>query len=397
MTETADVVVVGGGIEGLSAAWALAERGAGHVLVLERGHLCSGGTVKSSGIVRCHYGVPSLAKMAWLGIGVFESAREIFGSDVGFFQTGYVVGVAASDEAAMRANVAMHQSLGIDVQLLAPRDVLELWPYADVSEFALFAYEPRGGYGDAYLSGRAFAEAAQRAGATIRQNSRVAALVVDRSSDKIVGVRSASGDLIGAGAVVLAAGPWSVPLAAEVGIDLPIKAQREQILMIDAGEPIIDAPVFSDLVHLQYIRSERSGQLLVGNSDHSIPEYADPDDYSDRADDGFIESAVAKIDRLLPRLPSPALASTYAGCYDVTPDFNPIIGPAPVEGLYVCAGFSGHGYKISPAVGTLVADLICDARSNDPDIPSDDFRLSRFAEHKPLNSRHPYRRAGQMR
>ncbi len=397
MTETADVVIIGGGVEGLSAAWALAERGAGNVLVLERGHLCSGGTVKSSGIVRCHYGVPSLAKMAWLGIQVFEAAAELFGSDLGFFQTGYVVGVAAGDEAALRANVAMHQTLGIDVRLLEPHEVQEFWPYADVSDFAIFAYEPRGGYGDAYLTGRAFADAARRAGATIRQNTPVARLVLDRSSEKIVGVVSESGDLILAGAVVLAAGPWSVPLAAQVGVDLPIKAQREQILMIDAGEPIVDAPVFSDLVRLQYIRSERSGQLLVGNSDHSVPEYADPDRYSDRADDAFIETAVAKIDSLLPRLPSPALASSYAGCYDVTPDYNPIIGPAPVAGLFLCAGFSGHGYKISPAVGALVADLVCDAHSNDPDIPSDDFRLSRFAELRPLRSRNPYLRAGQMR
>jgi sarcosine oxidase subunit beta len=397
VAQTADVIVIGGGVEGLSAAWALAERGAGDVLVLERGHLCSGGTVKSSGIVRCHYGVPSLAKMAWLGVQVFERATELFGSDLGFFQTGYVVGVAAADEAALRANVAMHQSLGIEVQLLEPSDVQAFWPYADISDFAVFAYEPRGGYGDAYLTGRAFAEAATRAGATIRQNTPVARLSLDRSSDRVVGVVDESGERISAGAVVLAAGPWSVALAAAVGIDLPIRAQREQILLIDAGEPIVDAPVFSDLVRLQYIRSERSGQLLVGNSDHSVPEYADPDRYSDRADDAFIETAVTKIDQLLPRLPSPALASSYAGCYDVTPDFNPIIGPAPLEGLYLCAGFSGHGYKISPAVGTLVADLICDARSNDPDIPSDDFRLSRFAELKPLRSQHPYRRAGQMR
>ncbi len=397
VTETADVIVVGGGIEGLSTAWALAERGAGHVLVLERGYLCSGGTVKSSGIVRCHYGVPSLAKMAWAGIEVFERAQELFGSDLGFVQTGYVVGVAASDDAALRANVAMHRALGIDVRLLGPSQVQELWPCAELSNFAIFAYEPRGGYGDAYLAGRAFAEAATRAGATIRQNAPVVRLALDASSQKVIGVVDETGDVIAAGAVVLAAGPWSVPLAAEIGIDLPIKAQREQILLIDAGEPIVDAPVFSDLVHLQYIRSERSGQLLVGNSDHSAPEYADPDNYCDRADDAYVETAVTKFDRLLPRLPNPALASSYAGCYDVTPDFNPIIGPAPIDGLYLCAGFSGHGYKISPAVGKLVADLVCDARSNDPDIPSDDFRLSRFAERKPLSSRNPYRRAGQMR
>lgn len=397
MAETAEVIIIGGGLEGLSTAWALADRGVTDVLVLERGYVCSGGTVKSSGIVRCHYGVPSLAKMAWLGLQFFEDAADRLHSDIGFFQTGYVVGVAKDDEPALRANVAMHRSLGIDVSLLEPRDVQALWPHADLSEYAIFAYEPRGGYGDAYSTGRAFGDNAARAGVEIRQQAPVARLALSEAKDRVVGVIGHDGAMISAGSVVVAAGPWSVPLMAGVGIDVPVRAQREQVLIIDAGETIVDAPVFSDLVRLQYIRTERSGQLLVGNSDHSAPQYADPDDYADRADDRFIETAIGKVDQLLPRLPNPALVSSYAGCYDVTPDFNPIIGPAPLEGLYLCTGFSGHGFKISPAVGTLVADLLCDGRSRDPDIPSDDFRLSRYAEGKPLRSEHPYRLAGQMR
>jgi glycine/D-amino acid oxidase-like deaminating enzyme len=397
LSERFDVIVVGGGIEGLSTAWALAKREVARVLVLDRAYLCSAATAKSSGIVRAHYGVPALAKMALRGIDVLENASDLFAGDIGFIQTGYVVGVGPGDDDALRANVAMHQRLGIDVRLLAPHDVLEFWPQADVSSFALFGYEPRGGYGDAYLTGRAFAQAAQDAGAVIRQNAAVHRLLLDDCGEKVVGVIGADGESILADTVVLAAGPWSVGLAATAGIVLPIKTQREQILLIDAGEPIVDAPVFSDLVHLQYLRTERSGQLLVGNSDHSLPEYVDPDSYAERADDAFVDAAGTKLSQLLPRLPNPSLASSYAGFYDVTPDFNPIIGPAPLDGLFLCSGFSGHGYKIAPAVGTLVADLICIGRSSDPDIPSDTFRLSRFAERQPLESLHPYRRAGQMR
>ena len=88
------------------------------------------------------------------------------------------------------------------------------------------------------------------------------------------------------------------------------------------------------------------------------------------------------------------LASSYCGCYDVTPDYNPVIGPAPVAGLYLCAGFSGHGFKIAPAVGELMADIICEAASRDPDIPDTDFRLERFAQGRPLTSHHPYAGAG---
>jgi sarcosine oxidase subunit beta len=389
------VLIVGGGLEGLAIAWELRRRNAANVVVLERHRLCSGGTAKSSGIVRCHYGVPSLAKMAWIGVQTFERAREIFGEEIGFFQTGYVVGVGPEDVEALQRNVELQRALGIETRIVAHDDVLRLWPYADLSAFAAFAYEPRGGYGDAYLTGRAFARAAIAAGASVHENTPVARLV--SHAGKIAGVLTAGGERIPADVVVLAAGPWSAALAAGVGIDLPIKAQREQIVLVDAGEPIADAPVFSDIVNLQYVRTERSGQLLVGNSDHASPEYADPDDYADRADPAYVERAIVKIDRLLPRLPNPALAHGYAGCYDVTPDFNPIIGPLPVEGLFACAGFSGHGFKISPAVGALVADLLCDGRSRDAEIDAADFRWARFAEGRPLRSRNPYRRAGQMR
>jgi sarcosine oxidase, subunit beta len=175
--------------------------------------------------------------------------------------------------------------------------------------------------------------------------------------------------------------------------------RREQIVLVSpgAGVDVSKMPVFSDLVSLQYIRAETSGELLFGNSDLSRPEPADPDRYTDRADPDFLESAVEKLVHRLPGLPDASVASTYAGCYDVTPDFNPVIGPAGVDGLIVAAGFSGHGFKISPAVGELVADLVDISDSRDPAVPAADFRLSRFAESRPLTSPRPYAGAGEMR
>jgi sarcosine oxidase subunit beta len=150
-------------------------------------------------------------------------------------------------------------------------------------------------------------------------------------------------------------------------------------------------------VSLQYVRPERSGELLVGNSDHTHPEFADPDHYSNHADDSYLADAVEKLDHRLPKLPNPRLSSAYAGCYDVTPDYNPILSATPVGALYICAGFSGHGYKISPAVGNLMADIVTQGRSSDPDIKAEDFRLERFEQNQPLRSQHPYAGAGQMR
>ncbi|TDC80532.1 FAD-binding oxidoreductase [Actinomadura sp. 7K507] len=395
MSPSPDVIIIGGGIEGLSTAWALAQRGVRDVLVLERGTLCSGGTAKSSGVVRCHYGVPSLAAMAWNGLQIFENAQDLLGQDVGFQQTGYVVGVGPENVAALEANLAMHHQIGIDVQTISHDDVQALWPWADLTDFAAFAYEPRGGYGDAYQTGQAFAHAARRLGVSIRQDTPVTGITLGPSGHAVGVV--AAGEHIHAGSIVVAAGPWSVPLCAPLGLHLPIRAQREQILLIDPGEPIRDAPVFSDLVNLQYIRTERSGELLVGNSDHASPEFADPDHYSNQADEAHIAGTVDKLDSRLPKLPAPALSSSYAGCYDVTPDYNPILSATPIQDLYICAGFSGHGYKISPAVGTLMADIVTRRAGTDPHIRADDFRLERFDQHQPLRSPHPYTGAGQMR
>jgi sarcosine oxidase subunit beta len=385
------VVIVGGGVEGTACAWALARRGVSEVIVLERATLGSGGTGKSSGIVRCHYGVPSLAAMAWKGLQVFEG----LGADAGFHRLGYVVGVGADDADALKQNVAMQQDLGIEVNLIGHDEMASLWPVAHLEDFAAFAHEPRGGYGDAYQACLAFASMARDLGARIRQGTSVCRILT--VGERVSGVQTSSGKRIPADAVVVAAGPWSPALFAPLGIGLPIRAQRSQILLVRPGRSVNGAPVLSDLVSLQYVRTEASGDLLVGNSDHDSPEYADPDSYHDRADDSYLSTVAAKLGHRFPGLPDAAPASSYAGCYDVTPDYNPIVGTTPVNGLYACAGFSGHGFKLSPAVGDLVADLVCDGDSRDPRIPARDFRLGRFAEDALLTSPHPYTGAAQMR
>ncbi|MCX4706152.1 FAD-binding oxidoreductase [Streptomyces sp. NBC_01373] len=394
---TADVVIVGGGIEGAATAWALARRGITDVVVCERATVGSGGTGKSSGVVRCHYGVSSLAAMAWKGLHLFENAEDILGEDIGFRRTGYVVGVGERNVGALHANLRAQRALGIETGEIPRDEVAGLWPAAELGDFAAFGWEPRGGYGDAHRTAQAFAAAARRDGVHIRQGTEVTALLTDPAG--VCGVRLASGEEIASRSVVVAAGPWSVGLLAPLGVALPVSVHREQIVLISPGPgaDVGKVPVFSDLVSLQYIRAESGGELLFGNSDLSTLETADPDRYANHADPGFLETAVEKIAHRLPGLPDAAVSSTYAGCYDVTPDFNPVIGPTGVDGLLVAAGFSGHGFKISPAVGDLVADLLLDGHSNDPAVHATDFRLTRFAEGSPLTSPHPYAGAGEMR
>jgi sarcosine oxidase, subunit beta len=371
------VLVVGGGLEGLSIAYHLVERGC-DVTVLERGELCGGGTAKSSGVIRCHYTVRSLVAMAWYSV----KEHERFGAETGFHQVGYLLGVGPENEAALLRNVAMHQELGIDSRAIDHEGVRKLWPAAHTDDFAAFAYEPRSGYGDAYQTGMAYARSARTNGARIRRHTPVARLTTSPA-----GVELVTGERLGADLVVLAAGPWSRELAATVGLELPIRPQREQIVLVRPGrDSLYPCPVFGDLVSLQYIKPEASGELLWGNADHTDPQYADPDDYSNSVDS---EVAVEKMAHRFPRLHDPQITGGYAGIYDVTPDFNPIIDRID-GGLFVAAGFSGHGFKISPAVGRLVADMVVDGAPGIPHVNPHDFWLSRFTDGAPLVGDHPY-------
>lgn len=395
MSETADVVIVGGGLEGAAAAWALSQRGVTDVTVLERNTVGSGMTGKSSGIVRCHYGVSSLAAMATVGLEVFEKAEQYFGTDIGFRQTGYVVGVGEPNVGNLRKSLAAQREVGVQTEEIDASEVAKLWPWADLEPFAAFGWEARGGYGDAYQTAQAFAVSARAAGVRIRQGANVTGLVLD--GGRATGVELADGTMVSAGTVVVATGAWTRPFLAPYGIDVPIRVVREQIVTISPGVPIGAVPVFSDLVSLQYVRPELGGEILFGNSDLAHCEPADPDDYLNRATDGFIDLTVDKVGTRFPGFPDAAITGSYAGCYDVTPDWNPVISTTGIDGLMVAAGFSGHGFKIAPAVGKLVADLVTEGRSSDPRIPETDFRLARFAEDNLLKSRYPYVGAGEMR
>jgi glycine/D-amino acid oxidase-like deaminating enzyme len=260
---TADVVIVGGGIEGAAAAWALSQRGVTDVVVAERNTVASGMTGKSSGIVRCHYGVSSLAAMATVGLEVFEKAQDFLGDhalDIGFRQTGYVVGVGEPNVESLRKSLAAQRAVGVQTEEIDKSEVARMWPFADLSPFEAFGWEARGGYGDAYMTAQAFAASARAAGIRIRQGTTVTGLVC--TGGRVTGVRLADGGEISAGTVIVAIGVWTPPFLAQYGVDVPIRVVREQIVTIAPGvdsSVIGSLPVFSDLVSLQYVRPEVGG------------------------------------------------------------------------------------------------------------------------------------------
>jgi sarcosine oxidase subunit beta len=388
------VVIVGGGLIGLSIARALTGRGVDDVLVLERAELASGGTGKSSGIVRAHYGVPSIAKLSWNSVATMEE----LGDEIGFRQVGYSVIVGDENVAPLRANIAMQQQLGIETELIDVERLAAMWPHMETGDVSAVGYEPRGGFADATQLALHFGRVARDHGATVRQNTPVARVLTDRRHrlrGRVGERRAGRGRRGDRGLRLVVEEP-----ARAARIDFPCDAYRSELLVVDAGEPLRDLPVVSDLVSLQYCRVEGSGQFLVGNSDHDHAEdkFVDPDHYSNVARDTTIEKYADKIMHRFPGFPDPAVTHSYAGVYDVPPDWNPVIAPLKaVHGVTLAAGFAGHGFKMSPAVGDLVADLLLEGDSTDPDIPASDFVLERFAEGRPLVSPHPYAGAGEMR
>ena len=268
-----------------------------------------------------------------------RTSEELLGAPSGYIRTGYLVGVGTREpriSPGERVDAAEPRDRGRSDRRTTRRR--RLWPEADLDDVAGFAYEPRGGYGDGHQTALAFAAAARRRGVRLSQDTAVTAIEV--AHGRAVGVRLADGGRIGAAHVVLAAGPWSTPLAATAGVDLPLRAQRAQILLVDPGRPPAPRPVFSDLVSLQYVRTEGTTSILVGDSDHSDPQWADPDAYRERASDDELAASVPKFVRRFPGFDGASLSSSYAGCYDVTPDYNPVISSCPVEALWICAGFS---------------------------------------------------------
>lgn len=391
-----DVIIVGAGVIGTGIAHHLLERGVDKITIFERDSVGSGGTGKSAGIIRCHYGISAVASLALSSLEFFENAKEILGADIGFEQVGYLVGVGPENAEPFRASLANQRSLGIDTREIGHAEVAELWPTAYLDDFATFCFEPRGGYGDGYATAQALASSIRSRGVTIRQGTSVRELVV--AGDKVTGVRLADGSVEHADVVVLAAGPWSVPLAASVGIALPIAPVYVQEVVIDPGIDLGAPPVFSDLVSKQYVHL-RGAEMLFGNSsgESSLTPIEDPDVYPSRASNDVIELVAEKAMHRFPGIEDPRISTTATGVLDTTPDNNAIVSATGIDGLYLATGMSGHGFKIAPALAQLTAELILDGQTTLPGVRAEQFRLSRFEEGDLLVSPFPYRGAAAIR
>lgn len=387
MAESADVVVIGGGCEGTSTAWHLARAGAGRVLLLERHDLAAGATGRSSAIVRTHYTHEALVRMALAGRRVFERFAEIVGGEAGFRRTGFLALFGPGDGAALRANVAMHRAAGVSAHALSPDDIRALEPRLGLDGVDAAAWEPDSGYADPHGATVAYAAAARRHGAEIRIGVTVTGLRA--SGGKLDRVETSAGP-IATRAVVVAAGYRTRDLLAPLGIDVPLTPVRHDIAIVGRSAAFGGIhPVISDRAAGSYYRPEGATLTLIGaSSPHEG--HVDPEVERDRAP--YQEDAGTLVARFAARFPGEdgaVLRGGYTGVYDCSPDLQPLLGPVPqIEGLHLACGFSGHGFKLSPVIGELLAERILTGTTRLVDL--DLFSPARFAAGRPITSPHPY-------
>jgi glycine/D-amino acid oxidase-like deaminating enzyme len=381
MSETADVVIVGGGVTGCSIAYHLAQRGVRDVVVLEKGVVASGATGKSSACVRQHYSTAETCRMVLQSLHFFERfAEHTGGRSAGFVRAGYLLGVDDRLHEAMRRSVALQQSVGIDSRLIDPKEMRELEPRLYVDDFLAGCYEPDAGYADPVATAQGFAGAARDRGVRIREDTALVGIEV--RDGRVAGVRTSRGD-IATRAVVNAAGTWGDRVGRLVGVEIPIAVCRHKInLFARPPQAAAPHPLVYDFVHNIYTRPEAGGLTLVGPLESEVADVADPDRYNEGVTFEETADAMERAVRRFPVMESASLAKGYAGCFDVTPDWHPILDESPVPGFYVAVGFSGHGFKLSPAVGDMMARLVAEGSRPGDDVRA--FRLSRFAEGKPI-------------
>jgi glycine/D-amino acid oxidase-like deaminating enzyme len=386
MSETFDVVLVGAGIMGCATAFELSRRGV-KVAVVEKGALASGSTGKSSAIVRQHYSNEVTARMARWGLDVFRDFDARVGGESGFVNAGFVVLVPAEDAEGLRANVTLQRQVGIDTRILTPEEIPEVVPGVAAADLVAAAYEPGAGYADPHRTTSGFHRAAKRLGARFFFNREVTGIRF--AGGRVVGVDTGAGSL-DAAAVVNCAGPWGARVAAMAGLDVPVSSCRAQVAVF--GRPGAQSgphPVVLDFVHASYFRPETGHLMLVGLIDPSEAEdVVDPDRYPEHSDDAFDLLVGERWIRRCPAMEAAERRRGYAGLYAVTPDWHPIIDEVPAgSGHFLCTGFSGHGFKLGPAVGLLTAELVVGV---EPTFDPHMFRLARWAESDPVRGRYEY-------
>jgi sarcosine oxidase, subunit beta len=382
-TKTAEVCIIGGGCMGASTAYHLTRLGMTDVVLVEReAQLATGSTGRNAGGVRHQFSDPANIALSIESIAALERFEADVGSPIDIWQDGYLFLLSSeASEAAFRANVAVQRAAGVDVEWLDAAEAARRVPGLVVDGVRGATLCARDGIADPNGVTMGFAKAAKAAGVRVMRDTEATGIdVVDGRVSAVVTSRGRIETRI----VVNAAGPWARPIGAMAGVNVPVDPLRRHIFIAQPekgaswddeghrGKVPSTRMMVIDFDTSFYFHREGAG-LLFGMGD---PSEAVGFDTTVRWD--FLPQVTEVAMTRLPALGDAAVTHAWAGLYEMTPDHNPIIGPAgDVEGFYTIAGFSGHGFMHAPAAGRVLADLIA---GHDPGFDLSPFAHARFAQ-----------------
>ena len=392
-----DVIVIGAGVIGTSVAWHLAQlgaergahQGALRVLVLDRGRVGEGTTAQSSGILRTHYSVSEnvdLARRSWRVFRHFAGVLDDDQASAGLVQCGYLIAAPAGDKCdALHAALAQQEAMGIELRRLDKHQAAELLPICHFDDAALIGFEPEAGFADAYLVASSFARGARRRGVTILEGVEVHGLRLQ--GGRVVGVDTSRG-AFDAPTVISTQNIWATDIERWTGIHTPVHAERHRVYALRGVQHYTHGmPVYKDLASkgMLYYRSYGGRQMMVSEGTAG-EQLLEPDTAPGEISLDHVAEIGIQVSERFRSFATAALASSWTGVYDVTPDWNPVLGRlADVPGLIVGYGFSGHGFKLSPAVGRVLAQ---EALGLATDVPLAPYALERFRGGRLLTGRY---------
>lgn len=364
-----DVAIIGAGVHGASAAFHLAQRGVRTVVVDGRPP-AGGPTGRSSAVCRGYYTNDFLASVAREAIGIFEQFTELTGGDAGYRRTGALFLHPPEDEPQLRLTAARLNAAGTATEVLDRSQIATVAPMLDVEGIGWGVWEEAAGYADPAGTTVGLLTSAVAAGATFRGGSSV------RRIEHGEGVRLhlTDGTALRAHRLLIAAGPWTAQLAAQIGVDLPLHAERHIVATLGWGAAPPVPFVFADLPGGYYCKPEGTEQCFLGPLHQEPP--CDPDDFAEHIADAEVGALVEAVVHRVPAMEASMPTGGWASLYDVSPDWQPVIGQI-AEAVFVDAGTSGHGFKLAPALGRHVADLLTGGQV-DPGLAQ--FHPSRFQQ-----------------
>ncbi len=344
-------------------------------MLLERNTLGSGSTGRSSGVVRMHYSTEVNTRLAWESYHVFKNFDEIVGGDPAFVKCGFLVIAPEEQAEGIRHNTAIQQKVGVPAKLISKEEAQEIAPSFVLHDGETYAWEPESGHADPSGTAMAFARRARELGAQVVLESP--ATDVEIENNRVVAVTTTT-ERYETPIAVLATGPWSARFFPKLGIDVPLEATRHEVFFIRRSiQKIPDHPGGADISNLTYFRPEGTDLTLVGNG--NVEHEVDPDTYNPKPTIDYVQDIWMRLSKRIPDIADGEFFTGYAGLYTSTPDMHPIVDKVDgIDGLYVCTGFSGHGFKESPAVGICMAELILEGEARLVDIHP--LRMSRVAE-----------------